>query len=296
MRILLLGKNGQVGWYLTNKLLPLGEVFAFGADDLDFRDDHKLRQTIIALRPQIVVNAAAYTAVDRAESEPDLVMQINRDAPGAISEAVRSIDAVLIHYSTDYVFDGKKKIPYREEDATFPVNSYGLSKMAGEQAIQKAGCVHLILRTSWVYSQRRENFLKKVLNWSRQEATIRAATDQIGSPSWAGMLAEMTVQIISKCKVNPVDYFYKFQGIYHLAGEGIVSRYDWARAILKYDPAKEDQKSKEILPALAADFPTLAKRPPFSALDCRKIQTVLDIKLRDWESYLQEALRQPLSS
>jgi dTDP-4-dehydrorhamnose reductase len=296
MRILLFGKDGQAGRHLNNKLLPLGEVIAFGPDDLDLRDIPRLTQTIKKLQPQIVVNAAAYTAVDQAESEPDLAMQVNCTAPGAMAEAVRSIEAVLFHFSTDYVFDGKKGMPYREDDKTFPINVYGQSKLAGEQAIQQIDCVHVILRTSWVYDLRGDNFLVKMLSRSRQDETLRVVTDQVGSPTWVGMLADIVARIVSSSGTNPAEYFYHYRGIYHLAGRGVASRYDWAREILKLDPTQQEQKTRNLLPALSDEFPSPARRPAFSALDCDRIQAVFKLTLQDWKFYLGECFGQQLSS
>ena len=294
MRILLFGKIGQLGWELQRTLASLGEIIAYDYPEIDLVHSDRLRQLILDANPQVIVNATAYTAVDRAESEPEIAMAINATAPGVMAEAARSAGTALIHFSTDYVFDGTKGSPYLETDQPNPLGVYGQSKLAGEQAIQEAGAVFLILRTSWVYSLRRDNFVRKVLEWARLNPTLRLVTDQVGNPTWARMLAEVTAQLLAKSSTagekNMVDWLAARQGIYHLAGSGYASRMEWAQEILRLDPHPEQQRTKELLPARTADFPSPAQRPLFSALDCEKFAQVFGLRLPDWRDALHLAM------
>lgn len=286
MKILLLGKNGQLGWEVQRTLAPLGDVFALASNELDITQFDKLRITIREIQPQIILNAAAYTDVDRAESEPERVMAINARAPGVMAEEARAINAVLIHYSTDYVFDGLKNAPYIETDETNALNVYGQSKLAGEQAISQAGARHVILRTSWVYSLRGSGFVSKVLSWARERETLRVVSDQIGSPTSARMLAETMATLLER----GAGYLHERAGVYHLASIGNVSRLEWARAILDFDPDKKEQITRELLPALSVEFSTPALRPPFSALDCSKFEKTFNVLLPEWKSALKLAM------
>ena len=289
MRILLLGKYGQLGWELHRSLLPLGEVLALDYPEIDLTKDH-FRQAIRDFRPQVIINATAYTAVDRAESEAELAMAINARAPGIIAEQASRLEAAMIHFSTDYVFDGAKGRDYVETDPPNPLGLYGKSKLAGELAIQQVGGAYLILRTSWVYSLRRDSFVTKVLEWSRQQATLRVVADQVGNPTWARMLAEITTQVLAKGSHHLPGWLRERGGLYHLAGSGRASRLEWAEAILQYDPRQEEQRVQEILPARTADFPTPAQRPLHSALDCGRFGEVFDLRLPDWRLSLQLAM------
>lgn len=289
MRILLLGKIGQLGWELNRTLAPLGEINALDYPDIDLtRSD--IQHTIQELQPQIVINATAYTAVDRAEEEPELAEAINGRAPGLMAEATKAIGASLIHYSTDYVFDGKKGQPYIETDAANPVGVYGRSKLAGEKAIQAAGGAYLILRTSWVYSMRRDNFVRKALQWARQHRVMRVVTDQVSNPTWARMLAEITAQLLARSGENPAHWIEERQGIYHLAGSGYASRMEWVQEILRLDPKPEEQVVQEIQPALTSDFPTPAERPLYSALNCERFHQTFNLRMPDWKTALSLAM------
>lgn len=283
MKILLLGNTGQLGWELHRTLQPLGVVIALDYPEVNMADAASIRKTVRQHRPEVIVNATAYTAVDKAESESELAEAINGLGPGVLAEEARKLNAVLIHYSTDYVFDGKKGAPYIETDRPNPLNVYGFSKLHGEQAIQQVGCAYLILRTSWVYSLRQGGFVNKVLDWARQQDTLRVVSDQVSNPTWCRMLAEITAQILARGD----DYIRERKGLYHLAGDGYASRLEWARKILEFDPHREEQVCKEILPALTSNFPTPAQRPLFSALDCSHFRHVFDFVLPPW----QEALR-----
>jgi len=292
MKILLLGKNGQLGWEAQRTLAPLGDVFAFGSGELDIAQLDKLGAVIREIQPQIIVNAAAYTDVDRAESEPERAMMINAQAPGVMAEEARAIHAVLIHYSTDYVFDGSKGSPYTETDETNPLNVYGQSKLAGEQAVGQVGGGHVILRTSWVYSLRGNGFVNKILSWSRNQKTLRVVTDQIGSPTWTRILAEVTSAMLARGLSGAYEYFQERSGVYHLGGLGSVSRFDFTKAILEFDPHSEEQITERIEPALTADFPTPARRPLITPLDCSCFESVFGLRLPGWEESLRLALEE----
>jgi dTDP-4-dehydrorhamnose reductase len=290
MRILLLGRTGQLGWELERTLAPLGEVYALGPQELNLTDLDALARQIREVRPQVIVNASAYTAVDRAEGQPDLAMLLNAQAPAVTAKSARELNAVLIHFSTDYVFDGEKKSAYTEDDITNPLSVYGQSKLNGEQAIVEAGCTHLILRTSWVYSLRGDSFVSKTLAWARQQETLRIVSDQVGSPTWARVLAEITAAVLAQSLPAPQDYFLTKGGIYHLGGSGSVSRLDFARSILQLDSRANEQKVRTLEAASTADFPTPARRPLRTALDCSRFEATFGLHLPDWEECLRLAM------
>lgn len=287
VNILLLAKNGQLGWELHRTLLPLGGVTAVEFPKINLEEPDTYVGLIRELKPRLIVNPAAYTDVDLAETERERAMNVNAAAPGVLAEEAKRLDALLVHYSTDYVFDGKKGTPYSEEDAVNPLNVYGRSKLEGERAIQAAGGAHLIFRTSWVYSLRAAGgFAAKVLEWSRRQSRLRMVTDQVGSPTWARMLAETTALLLSRGD----RYLRERAGLYHLAGGGFASRYEWAQAILELDPHKQEQTAAELLPAVTADFPAPAERPLFSALDCSKFERTFGLKMPHWKTALELAM------
>jgi dTDP-4-dehydrorhamnose reductase len=286
MKILLLGKNGQLGWELARCLPPLGEVLALDYPEIDLSQPDSIRAVIRAVAPRLILNATAYTAVDQAEGQWDLSYAINGAAPGILAEEAHSLGAALIHYSTDYVFDGSKGRPYCESDSPNPLNVYGKSKLRGEQAIQAVGGACIVLRTAWVYSLRGDSFVRKVLQWARQNETLRVVEDQVSNPTWARMLAQATALLLTR----GVDAVKDHAGLYHLAGRGHASRLDWARQILKLDPRSSEQVVKEIVPARTSDFPTPAQRPLFSALDCSLFEETFGIALPPWETALQLAM------
>jgi dTDP-4-dehydrorhamnose reductase len=294
MQILLIGKNGQLGWELRRTLASLGEVTVLDYPEIDLarEDDARriIRQAHQKARPQIIVNASAYTAVDRAESEAELAYTINARIPGILAEEAAALGAVFLHYSTDYVFDGSKGSPYVESDAPNPLGVYGRSKLEGERAVEQVGGVYLVLRSSWVYSLRRDSFVTKVLQWSRQQPSLRVVDDQVGNPTWARMLAETTSQLLAMGGKDVSGWLGDKTGMYHLAGDGFASRLEWARAILRYDPHKDEQATREVLPARTSDFPTPAQRPLFSALDCTKFVKTFGMQLPPWEEALQLAM------
>lgn len=290
MKLLLFGKTGQLGWELQRTLAPLGKVDAFGPDELDLMDLRALERLILDLKPDLVLNASAYTAVDRAEEEQDVAMRINAEVPGVMAAAARTVGAVLVHYSTDYVFDGTKGSAYTEADTVNPLNVYGQSKLNGEQAIGQVGGAHVILRTSWVYSVGSGGFVSKILSWARQQETMRIVTDQVGSPTWARMLAEASAAMIARSLLDGSGYFSERSGVFHLGGLGSVSRYDFTREVLRLDPNPEGQVVRRIVPALTYEFPTPAHRPLVTSLDCSRFEETFGVSLPPWEHALRLAM------
>ncbi len=279
-----------MGWELHRSLQPLGQVVALDAPEIDVSDRSAVQRLVQELRPAVILNATAYTAVDRAESEPELALRVNGRAPGYLAQAAESIKAALIHISTDYVFDGEKGTPYVETDAPHPLGVYGQSKLAGEQAIAQVDGAYLVLRTSWLYSLRRDSFVTKVLSWSRQQTSLRVVSDQVGNPTWARPFAETISQVLAMGGRDLYGWIRERKGVYHLAGDGYASRLEWAEAILNCDPQPQDQLVREILPALTAEFPTPAQRPLFSALDCGHFSATFGLRLPPWQTALQLAM------
>lgn len=286
MKILLFGKNGQLGWELRRTLAPLGDITALDYEDIDLVDTDALSGRIAELRPELIVNASAYTDVDGAERDRDKAFAINAAAPGVMAEYASKADAVLVHYSTDYVFDGRKGEPYAEDDPAAPLNVYGASKLAGEQAVTAAGGAHLILRTAWLYSMRGNNFVTKVLHWSRLHENLHIVDDQISNPTWARILAQLTAHVLARGPAHVRER----SGLYHLAGGGYASRFDWAQKILEFDPRPEEQKATQVLRAATSDIPTPAVRPSFSALNCERFAEVFELRAPAWEHELKLAL------
>ena len=278
-KILQIGTKGQLGWELLRTCAPLGEVVALDYPDVDLSDSTGLRELVRSVKPDIIINAAAYTNVDKAESEPDKARAINAIGPGVLAQEAKKINAVLVHYSTDYVFDGTKGSPYVETDQANPLNVYGQTKLEGEQIIAASGCVNLILRTSWVYSMRQGGFVSKVLQWAREQEVMRVVDDQISSPTSARMLAEVTALILAQGRDDVPGYMGEKGGLYHCAGGGSCSRYEWAKAILELDPKKEEQVVKQLLPAKTHEFFTFAKRPMVSVLNTQKLDVNFGLNL-----------------
>jgi len=286
MKILLFGAMGQLGTELQTALSPLGEVAGFDIHNLNLENTDQVRDTIRTVHPDVIVNASAYTAVDLAETEAEKALYVNRDIPALFAEEAAKVDAFVIHYSTDYVFDGMKGSPYLETDRPNPLGVYGSSKLAGEEATRAGKANHLILRTAWVYSRNRNSFVTKVLEWARKQEVLKVVDDQVSNPTWARTLSEVTAQLLNK----GFDCLIERQGLYHVAGTGYGSRLDWAKKILELDLNKHEQIVREILPALTSDFPTPAQRPLFSALDCSLFQSTFDIPLPKWEHALRTAM------
>jgi dTDP-4-dehydrorhamnose reductase len=295
MRILLIGKHGQLGWELERALAPLGVVRAMDLPELDLAQPETLRTLVRESRAEVIVNAAAYTAVDRAEEHEDLARRVNGVAPGILAEEAARQGAVFIHYSTDYVFDGSQAEPYLEEDAVHPLNAYGRTKLEGEGAVKAAGGAYLILRTSWVYSLRGSGFVSKVLSWLRTQDEVRVAEDEVSCPTWARALAHATGQILAETPHLVVPRIKERRGVYHLAGAGAATRLEWAREIRACDPRPEEHRAREIRPARRADFPSAAARPAHSVLDCSRARDVLGVHLPPWRDALRQAMGEGLS-
>ncbi len=299
MKILLLGKNGQVGWELQRTLAPLGKIVALGRGEVDLADGTQLQETVQAIAPQLIVNAAAYTAVDRAEAEPELAMAINGVAPGILAAAALRSHALLIHYSTDYVFDGQKASPYTESDRPHPINVYGQTKLAGEQAIAQINPAHYIFRTSWVYGLRGKNFLLTILRLAQERDELKVVNDQIGAPTWSRMIAEATAQILAQaCKAGCSPWnLDATRGIYNLSAGGSTSWHEFARTILTCsvacspgsEPLKLQPSQIQAIPT--CDYPTPARRPCYSVLDNTSMATAFNLLLPDWRSQLELALQ-----
>jgi dTDP-4-dehydrorhamnose reductase len=292
LKIVLFGSQGQLGWELKHTLMPLGELCAVDREELDLQNVAGLEGFLREQRPQIIINASAYTAVDRAEGERERAFQINERAPRVMAEMANSLRAAFIHISTDYVFDGELGRPYLENDITNPLNIYGLSKLAGEHAIQKACRAYFIFRTAWVYSLRGDSFVTKVLAWARSSAELRIVDDQISNPTWARSLAETIAILLERSGGDLYEFVVEQRGLYHLAGRGITSRFEWARQILAADPNHTEQLVKTILPARSEEFSTPARRPLFSALDCTLFETTFGLRLPDWKQSLVLALKE----
>jgi len=290
MRIVLFGKNGQLGWEFQRILPILGEVIALGRNEVDVSNLQNVKETLDKLKPNLIINTSAYTEVDRAETDVESAMNINALAPAVMAEAARKQDAVFIQYSTDYVFDGKKDIPYTENDPTHPLNTYGRSKLMGEENIKQAGEAYLILRTSWVYSLRGNSFVNKVLGWARKNENLKVVSDQISGPTWARMLAGITSLMLAQNNANLLEIIRERRSVYHLAGAGYTSRYEWAKEILVNDPNRTEQIVRDLEPARSDDFPTTAVRPLFSALDCTRFEDTFGLKLPNWNSTLKLAM------
>jgi dTDP-4-dehydrorhamnose reductase len=287
MQILLIGKTGQLGWELQRTLPCLGELTAVDYPDIDLTQPESVRALVRRVKPSVIVNAAAYTAVDRAETDGAKCHAINALAPAILAEEALACHAVLIHYSTDYVFDGEKGGLYTEMDEPHPLNAYGSTKWAGEQAISQVGGAAWIFRTSWVYSLRRDSFVSKVLEWGHRQKSLRIVSDQVGGPTWCRMLAEISTQALVQGQTDPLNWALQTAGTYHLAGSGSTSRFEWAKAILDLDPHKTEQVVTQLLPALTAEFPTPARRPLYTPLDCSKFERTFRLHLPPWQTSLR---------
>jgi len=295
-RILLLGKNGQVGTELSVALQTLGDVTALGRAQADFSQPASLRDVVLAHRPDIIVNAAAYTAVDRAESEPALAQAVNADGPSVLAQAAREIDALLIHYSTDYVFNGRKQSPYLEDDATDPQGAYGRSKRDGEEAVRASGARHLILRTSWVYAAHGNNFVRTMLRLARERETLRVVADQIGAPTGAATIADLTVQCLARLADGTVDALAA-SGTYHLTASGATSWHGLASAVVEQARRTlgEDALAvRNIDPISTAEYPLPAARPANSRLCCDKLQDRFGLTTPAWQDEVAHVVRQLL--
>ena len=290
MKILLLGKNGQVGWELRRTLAPLAEVTAVDYPEINFADTPALRRLVAGTRPAVVVNAAAYTAVDKAEAEQELCRQINAVAPGVLAEEAKKAGALMVHYSTDYIFDGTKTSPYVEVDAPNPLGAYGRSKLEGDRAVKASGADHLIFRLCWVYGARGQNFMLTMQRLARERETLRVVGDQFGCPTWSRMIAETTVlalkQVLAGADRSACN------GEYHLAAGGQANWHEFASRIIELMPEAE-RKCRAVERITTAEYPTPAKRPAYSVLDCGKLQKTFGLRLPDWEASLRQVLDKP---
>lgn len=282
-RILLTGCNGQVGWELARTLSTLGEVVATDSKTLDLADADAIRRVMAEVRPPIVVNPAAYTAVDKAESEAERAHAINAIAPGILAEETEKLGALLVHYSTDYVFDGRKRTPYREDDPTGPLNAYGRTKLAGERAIAESGCRHLVLRTSWVYGPRGRNFLATMLALAATREELRVVDDQRGAPTTSPFLAQATVRALRAIPDEGVA-----SGIYHLSAAGETTWAGFASAIFARAAARPGFRAPRVVPIPSSAYPTPARRPRYSVLSSRKFTRTFGFAPPSWEAQLDD--------
>ena len=294
IKILLFGKNGQVGWELQRSLAPLGELIALDRQGLRYCGNLAnlagITHTLQTIRPDIIVNAAAYTAVDQAESEPELAFRINAGAPELLAQQAEQIGAWLIHYSSDYVFNGSGDCPWRETDLTSPINTYGLSKLRGEEQIRKSNCKYMILRTSWVYAARGKNFIKTILRLAREKEQLMIIDDQIGAPTGAELLADVTAQTIPQILGHPEK-----SGVYHVAAGEEISWYNYARFLLDFAhehdiPVKV--RPDAIIPVHSEAFATAAKRPLNSRLNTEKFCNTFQLCLPHWQTGVARVLEE----
>lgn len=285
-RILLLGARGQLGWELARTLAPLGEVTAATRQDADLAQPDQLRSLLGRAKPNLIVNAAAYTAVDQAEDQQEIAMATNGRAPGVIAQEADRLGARVVHYSTDYVFDGLGKQPYKPEDQPDPVNAYGRSKLAGEEAIRRALGAHLILRTSWVWGLRGSNFLRTMLRLAHTHDTLRVVDDQVGAPTWSRAIAEATALIVARW-LDDVDPAAR-AGTYHLTNAGQTSWRGFADAIFEEFIEHADHRP-DVIGITTHEYPTPARRPAYSVLDCGSLSKTFGVRLPDWRRSLRHA-------
>ncbi|MGH8654519.1 MAG: dTDP-4-dehydrorhamnose reductase [Gammaproteobacteria bacterium] len=293
--LLILGREGQVGWELERCVVSLGKVIAVGLHtaplSVNLADKAAVRDLVRSVKPDWILNAAAYTAVDRAESEPDLALAVNGEAPGVLAEEARRGGAVLVHYSTDYVFDGTANRPYVETDQTSPLNVYGQTKLAGERAIQAVGERYLIFRTTWVYGARGHNFLLAIQRLARERDELRIVADQIGAPTWSRFLAQTTAHVVAVLERNR-DRIDEVAGTYHVTNVGQTSWHGFAEAIVAHMRERHALGAKRVLPIATEDYPTPARRPKYSILDNTKAEQTFGISCPTWEQALTLCLAQ----
>lgn len=293
MKLLLLGKNGQVGWELQRSLAPLGEVVALDRQTGgDISNLTELAQTIRSVRPDVIVNAAAHTAVDKAESEPDLALRLNAEAPEVMAQEAKSLGALLVHYSTDYVFDGSGSVARTEGDATGPLSVYGRTKLEGEQRIATTDCRHLIFRTSWVYAARGGNFAKTMLRLAQERETLSVINDQWGAPTGADLIADVTAHAVRHAAAHEIDC-----GLYHLVAGAETNWHAYASHVIEraQDLRPDlDWKVQSIAAVPTTAFPTPAARPQNSRLTTQKLQAAMQLRLPDWQQGVDRMLQEIL--
>src|SRR5271155_3356798 len=303
-KILLTGKNGQLGADLQHVLPQLGDVVATDRQELDLARPDDIRRVIREVRPTFIVNAAAYTAVDPAEKDEALARAINSEAPTIMADEAKKIGAVLIHYSTDFVFDGSKNLPYDEHDQPNPINVYGVTKLAGEQGVRNSGVDHLIFRTAWVYSTRGKNFLLTILRLATQREELRVVRDQVGAPTWSREIAGATLKALEQTcnRTDRITAWSERSGTYHMTAGGETNWYEFAQAILQEAAQAPDSGSwlraatngkgllvRSVIPITTAEYPTPARRPAYSVLSNSKLKRVFGIQLPDWREQLRSA-------
>jgi len=293
MKILLVGCNGQVGWELQRSLAPLGSLTACDFDSpeplrADFAKPESLRALVQRVQPQVIVNAAAHTAVDKAESEPEFARTLNATAPGVLAQEAQRTGALLVHYSTDYVFDGTGSAPRTETSPTGPLSVYGRTKLEGEELITRSGCAHVILRTSWVYAARGGNFARTMLRLAAERDALNVIDDQIGAPTGADLLADVTAQVIRAVQAQPA-----LQGLYHCVAAGETSWFEYARFVIEWARARGQNikvAPEAIAPIATSAYPTPAQRPLNSRLDTRKLQAAFGLQMPHWQHGVQRML------
>ena len=298
MKLLLLGKNGQVGWELQRSLSPLGEVVALDFDSpgpltADFSQPEQLAATVRAVKPDVIVNAAAHTAVDKAESEPDLARAINAKGPAVLAREAAACGAWLVHYSTDYVFDGSGSRPWREDDPKGPLNVYGQTKLEGEEAIRASGCMHLILRTSWVYAARGGNFAKTMLKLAQDRERLTVIDDQVGAPTGADLLADLTAHLVRASAIGGAR-----SGTYHAVAAGATTWHGYAKHVIEFGRAAGlniKVPANNVEPVATTAYPTPARRPANSRLDTRRLRETFNLNLPDWRIGVDRMLTEILS-
>ncbi len=286
-RMLLIGKTGQVGWELRRTLAPLGSLTCVDYPEVDLTDTSSIRALVRSVAPGLIVNAAAYTAVDQAESEADRAMAINGAAPGVLAEEARKLGALMVHYSTDYVFDGAQERPYAETDEPNPLGVYGRTKLAGDRAVEQAGAPYLIFRLCWVYGARGRNFMLTIQRAAREREQLRVVCDQWGAPTWSRMIAETTALALTQ--VLGDEDPQRYSGTYHLSASGHTSWHGFAEAIVARVPAAE-RKCREVLPIPSSEWKTPVERPPYSVLSCEKLARTFGLRLPHWQDSLDAVL------
>ena len=289
--ILILGANGQLGVELQRCFAGHGNVVALGRDRCDLADLDQVRRTLAGLQPEIVINAAAYTAVDRAEAEQDLAMRVNAEAAGVLAEETRKVAALLVHYSTDYVFDGSKASPWVEDDEPAPLSIYGASKLEGERRVVATGDRYLIFRTSWVFSPHGQNFVRTMLRLGAERDQLKIVNDQSGAPTSAFAIAAATREILDRVKLDGADSPTKFSGIYHMTCGGQTTWCDFAKAIFARSESSREQGWASVTGIPSSEYPTPAARPKNSVLSNEKLQATFGVQLPNWEVALDQTLQ-----
>ena len=295
-KILVTGGTGQVGGELAKSLAPLGEIVVPGRVEMDLSHAGSVRAIIRTVQPRWIVNAGAYTAVDKAESEPELAYAINAEAVRAIGEEARLIGAGVIHFSTDYVFEGTGSTPYIETDPTTPVSVYGASKLAGERALAESGAPHMIFRTSWVYGAQGKNFLRTILRLAREREVLRVVVDQYGAPTWSRDLAKMAAHVMAQCEVTAqertlADVLAETSGVYHAAGSGETTWHGFAAEAVRLEQERSPEAQLAKIESITtSEYPTPAKRPANSRLNCDKLARRFGWSMMDWRESLRQVL------